>query len=117
MVVNGARRAESEVPLCKAVIWVTTEEPHDGSLGETMYPPAPAVVLRSHYLRVRALLAIAITVVFGLTYAVFVLATEEKATVAARQSAAADHFDWNRFLAAAVAGKETGARLDHFGRK
>jgi hypothetical protein len=116
MVFNGARSARSERPLRKTVIWVTTEEPQEAS-GETMYPPAPAVVLRSQYNRLRLLLAIAIVAAFGLTYAVLGLATEETTTVVARQSPAADHFDWNRFLAASVAGAEAGARLDHSGRK
>ena len=116
MVSNGARSARSELPLRKTVIWVTTE-PQDASVGETMYPAAPAVVLRSQYNRLRLLLAIAIVAAFGLTYAVLGLATEETTTVVARQSPAADHFDWNRFLAASVAGAEAGARLDHSGRK
>jgi hypothetical protein len=42
----------------------------------------PAVVLRSHYRHLRALLAIAMIAVVGLTVAVVILATDEGATSA-----------------------------------
>ena len=42
----------------------------------------PAVVLRSHYRNIRALLAIALVAVVGLTVAVVILATDDGATAA-----------------------------------
>jgi hypothetical protein len=43
----------------------------------------PAVVLRSHYLHIRALLAIAMIAVVGLTITVVLLATRENSTASA----------------------------------
>ena len=42
-------------------------------------PTHPAVVLRSHYRNLRALLVVALIAVIGLTVAVVVLATEDSA--------------------------------------
>jgi hypothetical protein len=44
-------------------------------MSHSMSPPQPAVVLRSHYVQMRALLAIAVIAVVGLTVAVVILAT------------------------------------------
>jgi hypothetical protein len=47
----------------------------------------PAVVLRSHYVHMRALLAIAMIAVVGLTVTVVLLATRENSTASASSSA------------------------------
>jgi hypothetical protein len=44
-------------------------------MSHSISPQPPAVVLRSHYVQMRALLAIALTAVVGLTVAVVILAT------------------------------------------
>jgi hypothetical protein len=46
-------------------------------MGQALPPQHPAVVLRSHYLQLRALLAVAMIAVVGLTAAVVVLATHD----------------------------------------
>src|SRR5262249_5183175 len=75
------------------------------------------LVPRSHYRRIRTLLAIAITAAVVLAYAVGVLATAKRTTVAERSVRPAAQFDLSRSLAAAAAAAEPGARLDHAGRK
>jgi len=68
----------------------------------------PAVVLRSHYEHLRALLAIAIAVILGLTVAVVVLATNTANSTPATPT-----------TQSAVQGNssaETGAKLDHSGQ-
>jgi hypothetical protein len=49
-------------------------------MSNTVPSQHPAVVLRSHYQQLRALLAIAIAVILGLTIAVVVLATNSDRT-------------------------------------
>ena len=49
-------------------------------MSPTVPPQHPAVVLRSHYRQLRALLAIAMVAVVGLTVAVVSLATDDGAT-------------------------------------
>ena len=49
---------------------------------QTVPTQHPAVVLRSHYRHLRALLAIALVAVVGLTVAVVSLATDDGATTA-----------------------------------
>jgi hypothetical protein len=51
-------------------------------MGRAVPQQHPAVVLRSHYEQVRALLAVAMIAVVGLTIAVVVLATDDRAPVA-----------------------------------
>jgi hypothetical protein len=46
-------------------------------MGQTISRQHPAVVLRSHYLHLRAMLAIAMIAVVGLTVAVVILATND----------------------------------------
>jgi hypothetical protein len=46
-------------------------------LSQSISPQHPAVVLRSHYLQLRALLAVAMIAVVGLTVAVVILATDD----------------------------------------
>lgn len=76
-------------------------------------PSEPAVVLRSNYVHVRALLSVAVAAIVGLTIAVVLLAANNGSstagTSATSASAAAIH-------ANAVASGELGARLDHSGR-
>jgi hypothetical protein len=48
-------------------------------MAETVPSQHPAVVLRSHYQHLRALLAIAMVALVGLTVAVVVLATDDRA--------------------------------------
>jgi hypothetical protein len=68
----------------------------------------PAVVLRSSYQHLRALLAIAIAIIFGLTIAVVVLATSGNHTTLATPTTAS--------ATVANPSAEIGARLDHSGR-
>jgi hypothetical protein len=49
-------------------------------MGRAVPTQHPAVVLRSHYLQVRLLLAIAMIAVIGLTVAVVILATDDETT-------------------------------------
>jgi hypothetical protein len=51
-------------------------------MGQAVPTQHPAVVLRSHYRHLRALLAIAMIAVVGLTVAVVILATDDGATSA-----------------------------------
>ena len=46
-------------------------------MGQTIPTQHPAVVLRSHYNHLRALLAAALTAIVGLTVAVVILATDD----------------------------------------
>ena len=55
-------------------------------MSQTVPTQHPAVVLRSHYRHLRALLAIALIAVVGLTIAVVILATAE-GTTSARSAA------------------------------
>ena len=55
-------------------------------MSHTVPSQHPAVVLRSHHQRLRALLAIAIAVILGLTIAVIVLATNSNRTPASAAS-------------------------------
>jgi hypothetical protein len=50
-------------------------------VNEAISPQHPAVVLRSHYALVRALLAVAMVAVVGLTVAVVILATTNSTSV------------------------------------
>ena len=50
-------------------------------------PQHPAVVLRSHYVQMRALLAIAVIAVVGLTVAVVILATNDAGGTSANSAA------------------------------
>jgi hypothetical protein len=69
----------------------------------------PAVVLRSNYQHLRALLAIAVAVILGLTVAVVVLATRSDRGTISRPT--------TQSAIAANPAAETGATLDHSGRK
>ena len=51
-------------------------------MGKAIPTQHPAVVLRSHYLQLRALLATAMIAVLGLSAAVVILATDDRATSA-----------------------------------
>jgi hypothetical protein len=76
-------------------------------MSHTVPSQHPAVVLRSNYQHLRALLAIAIAVILGLTIAVVVLATSNSSTVVSPTTPAAIQ---------ANPSAETGAKLDHSGR-
>jgi hypothetical protein len=52
-------------------------------MSESISPQHPAVVLRSHYVHLRTLLAIAMIAVVGLTVAVVALATHDDTVAAA----------------------------------
>jgi hypothetical protein len=78
-------------------------------MSHTVPSQHPAVVLRSHYQHLKALLAIAVLVILALTAAVAVLATSSNhVTVASPTTQSAIH---------ANPSAETGAKLDHSGRK
>jgi hypothetical protein len=70
----------------------------------------PAVVLRAHYVHLRAMLAIAVIAVVGLTAAVVVLATRDSSTSTAASPAVSAS-------SALPANASAGARLDHRGLK
>jgi hypothetical protein len=77
-------------------------------MSHTVPSQHPAVVLRSNYQHLRALLAIAVAVILGLTIAVVVLATtnnHDSLASPATQSAVRVN-----------PSAETGAKLDHSGR-
>jgi hypothetical protein len=77
-------------------------------MSHTVPTHQPAVVVRSNYQHLRALLAIAAAVILGLTAAVVVLATNSNhATPAGPTTQSATQ---------ANPSAETGARLDHSGR-
>ena len=77
-------------------------------MSHTVPSQHPAVVLRSNYQHLRALLAIAIAVILGLTVAVVVLATSSNEVTLTRATA--------QSATAANPSAETGAKLDHRGR-
>jgi hypothetical protein len=77
-------------------------------MNHTVPTQHPAVVLRSNYQHLRALLAIAVAVVLGLTVAVVVLATRSNHVTLASPTI--------HSATQANAAAETGARLDHSGR-
>jgi hypothetical protein len=70
----------------------------------------PAVVLRAHYVQLRAMLAVALTAIVGLTVAVVVLATNHGSTSTAASPAVSAS-------AALPASASAGATLDHRGLK
>jgi hypothetical protein len=57
-----------------------------GNMSQPISPQHPAVVLRSHYVQLRALLAIAMTAVVGLTVAVAILAINHGGTASVSAS-------------------------------
>jgi hypothetical protein len=77
-------------------------------MSHTVPSQHPAVVLRSNYDHVRALLAIAVAVIIGLTVAVVVLATSSNHVTLAKPPA--------QSAIRANPSAETGAKLDHSGR-
>jgi hypothetical protein len=79
-------------------------------MSHTVPSQHPAVVLRSSYRHLRALLAVALIAIAGLTIAVVVLATSDTTTIspAAQRTAAPTTAD---------PSAQTGAKLDHSGRK
>jgi hypothetical protein len=81
---------------CKTKKGTTTGQafsgrPKEAIMSQPISPQHPAVVLRSHYVQVRALLAIAMIAVVGLTVAVAILATnnDRSASVSAAAPVAA----------------------------
>ena len=77
-------------------------------MSHTVPSQHPAVVLRSSYQHLRALLAIAVAVILGLTVAVVVLATSPNHVNLARPT--------TQSATQANPLAEAGARLDHSGR-
>jgi hypothetical protein len=78
-------------------------------MSHTVPTQHPAVVLRSNYQHLRALLAIACLAIVGLTIAVVVLATSSSTTV----SPAAHSTP----VTSAAPSADAGAKLDHRGLK
>jgi hypothetical protein len=80
----------------------STSEPHKEALvAQTVSAQHPAVVLRTHYRQLRALLAIAMIAVVGLAVTVVILATDNRvgdARSAAPVSAPADAADGPRYI-------------------
>jgi hypothetical protein len=81
-------------------------------------PSEPAVIVRSDYARLRALLVVAIAAIVGLTIAVVLLATDNGTgtVVTSATGASATGASAAAIHANAVASQEAGARLDHSGR-
>ena len=77
-------------------------------MSHTVPSQHPAVVLRAHYRHLRALLAIAVAVILGLTVAVVVLATSSNDLTLASNT--------TRSATQANPSAEIGAKLDHSGR-
>jgi hypothetical protein len=72
--------------------------PHqEATMGQAIPNQHPAVVLRSHYRQLRALLAIALVVVIGLTVAVVILATDDDQAGTAPQAAALGQLHYGGF--------------------
>jgi hypothetical protein len=81
-------------------------------------PSEPAVIVRSDYTRLRALLLVAIVAIAGLTIAVVLLATNNGTGTVASSATGTNATGANAAAihANAVASQEAGARLDHSGR-
>ena len=79
-------------------------------MSSTVPAQHPAVVLRSTYLQLRALLAIAAIALVGLTVAVVVLAMNTPASTTSGTAARV-----NSSAIAANASEDLGAKLDHRG--
>ena len=83
-------------------------------------PGEPAVVLRSNYAPIRALLLVGVAVIVGLTLAVVVLAANDGSSTARISapgiSSTATSGSAAAIYASAVASEELGAKLDHSGR-
>jgi hypothetical protein len=79
-------------------------------MSHTVPSQHPAVVLRSSYQHLRALLAVAFVAIVGLSIALVAVATNNSTTIspAAHRTAATTN---------AAPSAETGARLDHRGAK
>lgn len=78
-------------------------------MSHTVPTQHPAVVLRTRYLRLRTVLAVALAVIFALTVAVVVLAASTSGTLASPAARATP------LAIRANPSAETGARLDHRG--
>jgi hypothetical protein len=76
-------------------------------MNEAIPSQHPAVVLRSNYQHLRALLAVAMIAVVGLTVAVVILVTQNGGSTTASPTRAASH--------AAASSSQAGATLDHRG--
>ena len=87
-------------------------------MGKAIPRQHPAVVLRSHYQQLRALLATAMIAVVGLTAAVVILATDDDrgtSTGSATQASAptpAGSTRYDRGTRGAVAARQPGVRYD-----
>ena len=80
-------------------------------MGQTLPSQHPAVVLRSHFNAVRALLAVALIAVVGLTVAVVILASdEEPLTNASRPAIALASVDFPLAGKPIVTSNSGGAR-------
>jgi hypothetical protein len=69
-------------------------------MGQAVPSQNPAVVLRSHFDRLRALLAVALIAVIGLTVAVVILANDEDQPSAASSAAPIGHINYGGFNSA-----------------
>jgi hypothetical protein len=69
-------------------------------MGQAVPSQNPAVVLRSHFNQMRALLAVALIVVIGLTVAVVILANDENEPSAASSAAPIGHIHYGGFNSA-----------------
>jgi hypothetical protein len=66
-------------------------------MGQAVPSQNPAVVLRSHFNQLRALLAVALIVVVGLTVAVVILANDENQGSTASSAAPIGHINYGGF--------------------
>jgi hypothetical protein len=85
-----------------------TARQEEKAMSHTVPSQHPAVVLRSSYQHVRALLAVALIAIVGLTIAVVIVATSNTATISQAAHGPAS-------ATSAAASAEIGAKLDHRG--
>ena len=83
-------------------------------MGKAIPTQHPAVVLRSHYRQLRALLAIAMIAVVGLTAAVVILANDDGQITGTSSAEPIDSIDYGGFNPAT--GRPDTAPLPHQGR-
>jgi hypothetical protein len=69
-------------------------------MGQAVPSQNPAVVLRSHFNQLRALLAVALIAVIGLTVAVVIVANDENKPSAASSAAPIGHINYGGFNSA-----------------
>jgi hypothetical protein len=86
--------------------------PEGGIMGETLPTQHPAVVLRSHFNALRALLAVALIAVVGLSVAVVILASDEQQVSDTGTAPAIGQLNYGGFNPATGRPEESAAAPD-----